>query len=924
MPETLRPSSPFRSVLLFVCLFTYRPCWAQQYVVSTIAGAVPPPTPASALSTPIAAIFGVTAASDGSLFFTSENCVFKLDSRVVLTRIAGTSTAGYSGDGGPAVKAQLQSPNGLAINAAGEIFVADAANHRIRKILADGTITTVAGNGIRGFSGDGGPAGDAELSNPSDVAWDNAGDLFIADRVNQRVREVGPNGIITTVAGNGAICNCPGPAFGDGGPALNAELFAPDAIAIDNASDLLIADAGHGLIRKVSGDGTITTVAGGGASSQDGIPATKALVSGPSALAVDGVGNLFIADGLHRVRKVTLSGTIVTVAGYGAPGFNGDGGPAINAQLADLYGVAVDQTGNVVIAGGDGRLRQVNGSGIINTIAGNGNQGFSGDGGPARAAQLLLPQGVAVDASGNIFIADTNNSRVRKISADGSITTIAGTGTPGFSGDGGPALQAQFSQPAILALDAAGNLFVADWGNYAVRRISTKGVITAVDGGPPGNSRPNTPGGLVVDAAGNLFISDLNNYRVRKISPTGAVTTIAGTGLSGFSGDGGPAISAQLGVPSGLAIDPAGILFIADRGNGRVRKVSPDGIITTVAGTGANFSGDGGPALNAGIDPVALTFDGSGNLFVMESGQRVRRISPDGIITTIAGTGMYGFSGDGGPATNALFNTLSGIAADTAGNIYLADQNNNAIRMLQPVMSSVLIGAIVDAASEGIRPVAPGKIVIIYGAGLGPTQLQVAAPGDGGFGTALGGTTVAFDGAAAPLIYTSTTQIAAIVPYEVSGATTQVAVVYQGQTSPAFPVSVEPSAPSLFTLNQTGAGPAAAINADGTVNTASHPIGIGGYVSLYATGEGQTTPPGVDGKLATQPLPQPMLPVSVTIGGIPAPVVYQGGAPGEVAGLMQVNVQVPPGVQPGGYVPVVLKVGTAASNSGVWIAVSGN
>jgi uncharacterized protein (TIGR03437 family) len=847
---------------------------------------------------------------------------------------------------------------GLALDRAGNLFIADTGNHSVRRVSPAGIINTVAGNGTPGFSGDGGSAVSARLNSPVGVALDGAGNLFIADRGNYRIRKVSTGGIISTVAGNGGCC-----FSGDGGSAVSAAL-APVSVTVDGAGDLIVADSVH--IRKVSSDGTITTVAGSGALgfAGDGGPATSAQLNA-WAVAAGSTGELFIAS-ICSIRKVSAGGTISTVAGTCMGGFSGDDGPATSARLGGVFGVAVDGAGNLfIVDAGNARIRKVSSSGVIITLAGNGSFGssFSGDGGPASSARLSYPYGVAVDVAGNVFVADTSNNRIRRVSPGGIITTVAGNGTLGFSGDGGPATKAQLNAPFAVALDRAGNIFFVDGQNHArIRKVSTTGLITTVagngsqgfsgDGGPATNASLESfvecnalCGGVAVDSAGNLFIADAGNSRVRKVTSDGIITTVAGNGAFGAaSGDGGPATNAQLSA-LGVALDLDGNLFIA--GSDRVRKVSKNGVITTVAGGGVpGSSGDGGPATSAHLsDASAIAIDGAGNLFIADPGgnffaggdageepcceNRIRKVSTDGIITTVAGSGAFGFAGDGGAAITAALNGPSGVAVDGAGNVYVTDSRNDVVRVLRPATQPVLLSAVVDAASQNPDPISPGKIVVAYGVGLGPSSLVQNKPsnqsGGGQFGTQLSGTTVSLNGVAAPILYTSATQVAAVVPYGVTGTSAQVTVTYQGQTSAFFTVPVAASAPSLFTSNQTGAGQAAAINAvDGTVNTAANPVKIGDYLSLYATGEGQTAPAGVDGKLGGSILTHPLLPVSVTIGGIPATVQYSGGVQDQVAGLLQVNVQIPSGVQPGGYVPVILQVGDRTSSPAVWIAVSGN
>jgi len=321
---------------------------------------------------------------------------------------------------------------------------------------------------------------------------------------------------------------------------------------------------------------------------------------------------------------------------------------------------------------------------IIATVAGTGARGFSGDGGPATAAQLQDPVGVAVDQAGNFLIVDENNHRIRKVDAATQIiTTVAGNGIAAFSGDGGPATSASLSFPFGVAFDGARNLFICDLANNRVRRVdAATEIITTV-------AQLDSPAGLAVDAAGNLFIADIVNQRVRRVdATTGIISTVAGMGAAGFAGDGGQATAARLNGPVGLAVDAAGNLFIADQLNDCIRRVdAATGIITTVVGTPRvrGFAGDGGQATSAQLNrPREVEVDGAGNLFVVDIfNQRIRRVDAGtGIITTVAGTDVAGFSGDGGPATAAQLNQPFSVAVGAAGNILIADQLNQRVRRI--------------------------------------------------------------------------------------------------------------------------------------------------------------------------------------------------------------------------------------------------
>lgn len=345
-----------------------------------------------------------------------------------------------------------------------------------------GVIETVAGNGISGFSGDGGPATQGSLSYPWGVSVDGLGNLYIADAANNRIRKVDGNGMITTVAGNGI-----NGFSGDGGPATQASLSGPSGVAVDNVGNLYIADYANYRIRKVDGNGIITTVAGNGNNgfSGDGGPATQASLSPVRDVAVDRFGNLYISDTYNdRIRKVDVNGYITTVAGNGTRFFSGDGGPATQASISYPHGVSVDGLGNIYFADvSNSRIRKVDANGIITTVAGNGISGFSGDGGPATQASLYSSLGVTVDGRGNLYIIDSGNQRVRKVDGNGVITTVAGNGTQGFSGDGGSATEARLSWPAYGTVDKLGNLYIGDNSNHRVRRVEIPPSITAVD--PP-------------------------------------------------------------------------------------------------------------------------------------------------------------------------------------------------------------------------------------------------------------------------------------------------------------------------------------------------------------------------------------------------------------------------------------------------------
>ena len=727
-------------------------CEIRAQTISTYAGGGAfVDAPALSISAPTPQ--GTAIAPDGTVYYSAGNSVYHLNpGAATVTLVAGNGTPGYSGDGGPATSAQLYSPVGVAIDTAGNLYIADSNNQVIRRVDASsGTITTAAGNGTPGYSGNGGPATSAQLTYPSGVAVDAAGNLYIADSNNNVIRRVdAASGTITTVAGVGTQGYS-----GDTGLATSAQLHYPTGVAVDAGGNLYIADLNNAVIRRVdASSGTITTAAGTGTPgySGDSGPATSAELSYPHDVTVDAAGNLYIADTNNLViRRVDASsGTITTVAGNHTYGYSGDGQSATAAQLTVPYGVAVDPGGNLYIADTNNNvIRRVDASsGTITTAAGNGTPGYSGDGGPATSAQLYSLSGVAVDAAGNLFIADSGNNVIRRVDASsGTITTAAGNGTPSYGGDGGPATSAQLNYPYGVAVDAAGNLFIADYGNDVIRRVdASSGTISTVagnhtsgysgDGGPATNAQLSGPLGVAVDAADNLYIDDLNNNVIRRIdSANGTITTVAGNNAYGYSGDGGLATSAELYNPYGVAVDAAGNLYIADSYNFAIRRVdASSGKISTVAGNHTSgYSGNGGPATRAQLTyPDGVALDAAGNLYIGDTANEVvRRVdASSGTITTVAGNNAYGYSGDGGPATSAELSSPLGVAVDAAAKLYISDPGNARIRVMSVATSTFT--ATPSALNFGNEPAgntsAP-MLVTVKNTGNVPLALTIARSG---------------------------------------------------------------------------------------------------------------------------------------------------------------------------------------------------
>lgn len=604
--------------------------------------------------------------------------------------VAGTIDRGNGKDG---KQVQLSGPTAGAYDAAGNLYVADRNNHRVWRLAPDGVMTTIAGTGEPGFGGDGGAATRARLFTPTSVTVDNAGNVYIADRDNHRVRRVSSAGIIFTVAGTGT------PGFsGDGGPALTAQLKSPTGVAWAPSGKLYLTDTGNNRVRVINQTGDITSIAGTGTAGYNGdeIPATTARLWGPTGIGVEAGESVVIGDSAnHRVRRIGTDGVIHTIAGTGTYGFSGDNGPATKARITTPDGIAVDSQGVLFTDSDINRVRRIGNDGIIHTVAGTGEYGSGGDGGPATQADILRPSGVTSLGDGTFTVFDTLNDRVRHVDAAGIINTIAGVGRFSSTGDGGPATRAILVRPVAVAFGPGNVIYVADSAGNVVRRINADQSIQTVagtgtagfagDGGPGSEALLNSPSGLAVDADGNLFISDTGNQRIRVLTTDGQIETFAGTGGYGNTGDGGPALEAEIGSPRSLTFDADGNLYLISQS--MVRRIETDGIIKNVAGTlDAGYDGDGGPATAAKLSsPQGIALDSAGNLYISDTGNnRVRKVGADGVINTFAGTGQAGFSGDGGVATSARFYSPTGLTVDTDGSVYVTDYWNHRIRRIRP------------------------------------------------------------------------------------------------------------------------------------------------------------------------------------------------------------------------------------------------
>jgi uncharacterized protein (TIGR03437 family) len=879
--------------------------------------------------------FGITAGPDGALWFTES-----VGDRIGRVTVSGVFTEF------PTLTA-FGEPVAIAKGPDGALWFTELNGNRIGRITTAGVIaefpTPTAGN-------------------PTGITAGTDGAMWFTEGIGKIGRIVLSSApppptvtqyTITTVAGNGT----PDLPQGDNGPATAAAIV-PKGVAADNLGNLFVIDAGSATgkrvsaVRNVDGTGTITTIACDGPDPLGVppwgpvLPAHQALCGNLAGVAVDNSGGVLVTQSGGRTLDRLASGNI----------------SILSTDVNGPQNVAVDAAGNAYVAdSGNCRILKVNPSGTSSIVAG-GSCGFGGDNGIATNASLGFPQGVAVDSAGNVYIADTNNARVRKVNTSGIITTVAGSGCTSYgAGDGAPATGASLCYPVGVTVDSAGNLLIVESSAGLVRRVDTSGMILTIagsekasgvgDGGPATSATLSFPFSVSLSRAGQIYVADSGHYRVRMLTPTPAISTLTpnsataggpaltlqvnGTGfipMSSVSWTSPPSnpVALQTSYISGnqlTAVVPANL--IANPLTAQVTVSNPVAGNPSISSNVATFTVN--PAITSGFTIITASPLPDGTVGSAYS----QALSASGGATPYQGWAVIGGSLPPGVSLTTLGGVLTALltgvptAAGTFSfTVQVTDHANaTATRQFSLTVSgggmSISAAGIVNSASYLGGSVAPGEIVTIFGSGLGPAAVVGLQLDSRGYvSNSLGGTQVLFDGVAAPMIYTTATQVSAIVPYGASG-TTQVHVVYQGQSSNVVSVPVTAAFPGIFTADSSGHGQGAIVNQDGTVNSPDNPAPAGSVVFVYATGEGQTNPTGVDGKPGDSPAPLPIAQpgMTATIDGVNAPVLYAGGVPGLVAGVLQVNLQIPATVQPGSSVPVQLSLGGHTSQTPVTLAI---
>jgi sugar lactone lactonase YvrE len=636
---------------------------------------------------------------------------------LALSLLAGNVNDSRGSRDGPGAIASFNGPRGVALDGSGNLYVADFSNHTIRKIDPAGTVSTLAGQ-ARSFGSADGTGAEARFTNPQDIAVDANGTIYVADAGNHTIRRITADGVVSTLAG------VAGQKGSTDGPIADARFNSPTGLAVDNAGNLLVVDRLNSTVRMITPGGTVSTLAGkpDTVGSTDGNGA-NARFKFPNDVAVDAQGTIYVSDGDNFTVRRIRNGVVSTLAGRAGEQGSVDGNGS-NARFERPTGISVDGLGNVYLGDRLGEaVRKIDPAGNVSTLAGTSNAPGAEDGIGAQA-RFSQPDGIAVDSAGNVFVSDRRNNNIRKISSSAVVTTLAGT-VPQSGSTDGTGDQARFSVPDGIAIDALGNALVADRGNEVIRKISPDGQVTTLAGTPDatgnsdgtGNSAAfDSPSDVAVDPAGNTYVADNDNNTIRKISPAGEVTTLAGA--PGESGNvDGVGINARFDDPEGIAVDAAGNVYVADTDNNTIRKITPAGLVTTLAGSPDETGSADGIGVNARFDePDGIAVDAAGNVYVADTdNSTIRKITPQGIVSTLAGQANEEGDADGTGAA-ARFSFPRDLDIDTQGNLYVLDSGNHTVRKITP------LGEVSTVVGDGI----PGVVLGTLPGGLGDSLRGIA------------------------------------------------------------------------------------------------------------------------------------------------------------------------------------------------------